>query len=48
MAMAVSSIFKAIGTLLPSRDTMPIAKAMSVAIGIPHPLDVTGSAELKA
>ena len=34
-ARAVKNIFKEAGTLLPSNDKIPIAKAISVAIGIP-------------
>lgn len=37
-AKAVRNTFKASGTLFPSRDRMPRAKAMSVAIGIPTPV----------
>jgi len=37
IAKAVKNIFSEVGTRLPKRDKMPIAKAMSVAIGIPAP-----------
>ena len=36
-ANAVKNIFKEVGTLLPNKDKIPKAKAMSVAIGIPAP-----------
>ena len=36
-ASAVRNIFKDEGTRLPKRDKIPIANAMSVAIGIPAP-----------
>ena len=36
-ATAVKNIFSDAGTRLPKRDRMPIAKAMSVAIGMPTP-----------
>ena len=37
MATAVRKIFSPSGTRLPSSDMMPSAKAMSVAMGMPHP-----------
>ena len=43
-AMANSSIFRAIGTREPSKDRMPRANAMSVAVGIAQPRSATGSA----
>ena len=36
-AKAVKNIFKEAGTLFPNKDKIPIAKAISVAIGIPAP-----------
>ncbi len=36
-ASAVKNTFREVGTLLPNKDKMPKAKAMSVAIGIPAP-----------
>ena len=36
-AKAVRNIFKEVSTLLPNKDKIPMAKAMSVAIGIPAP-----------
>ena len=37
IAKAVKNIFREFGTRLPKRDKTPMAKAMSVAIGIPAP-----------
>ena len=39
-AKAVKKIFKDVGTRLPKRDKIPIANAISVAIGIPAPFCV--------
>jgi hypothetical protein len=39
IASAVRKTFSAIGTRDPRRAMMPSAKAMSVAIGTPHPRD---------
>ena len=39
-ASAVRNIFKEVGTRFPKRDKTPIAKAISVAIGIPAPFCV--------
>ncbi|MNQ66200.1 hypothetical protein D3C85_806860 [compost metagenome] len=39
-ASAVRNIFSEMGTRLPNKDKIPIAKAMSVAIGIPAPFCV--------
>ena len=39
-ASAVKNIFKDVGTRFPNKDKIPIAKAMSVAIGIPAPFCV--------
>ena len=36
-ANAVRNIFNDVGTFLPNSESIPIAKAMSVAIGIPKP-----------
>lgn len=36
-ANAVKKTFNEVGTLLPNKDKIPNAKAMSVAIGIPAP-----------
>ena len=36
-AKAVKNIFSDKGTLFPNKDKIPIAKAISVAIGIPAP-----------
>ncbi|MNR29474.1 hypothetical protein D3C85_1468640 [compost metagenome] len=37
IAKAAKKIFKDAGTCLPSKATIANAKAISVAIGIPHP-----------
>ncbi len=37
MASAVKNIFRLAGTLLPNNEAIPREKAMSVAMGIPHP-----------
>ena len=39
-AKAVKNIFNEVGTRFPRSDKMPIAKAISVAIGIPAPFCV--------
>ena len=36
-ASAVRNTFRETGTLLPTVDMMAMAKAISVAIGMPHP-----------
>lgn len=36
-ARAIKKIFNDAGTLLPNSESMPTAKAISVAIGIPAP-----------
>ena len=36
-ANAVKNTFNEVGTLLPNKDKIPNAKAMSVAIGMPIP-----------
>ena len=41
IASAVRKTFSEIGTLSPSIESMHTAKAMSVAVGIPHPLAAT-------
>ncbi|MNQ90434.1 hypothetical protein D3C85_1057760 [compost metagenome] len=47
MAKAARKILSPEGTLLPKSDSIPRAKAMSVAIGIPQPLAVKGFCPLK-
>ena len=37
IASAVRKTFIETGTLFPSKESMPMAKAISVAIGIPNP-----------
>ena len=44
IARAARNIFSPVGTLSPKRDKTPNAKAMSVAIGTPHPCTVVTSA----
>ena len=41
MASAVRKTFSETGTRRPSIERMPMAKAMSVAVGIPQPLAAT-------
>lgn len=47
MANAVRNTFNAGGTLSPSKPMMAMAKAMSVAVGIPAPERVSGWLKLK-
>ena len=37
MANAIKNIFKLVGTLFPNKEAIPKEKAISVAVGIPHP-----------
>ena len=46
IASAVRKTFNDKGTLLPRRDKTPNEKAMSVAEGIAHPLNVSVSPKL--
>ena len=46
IANAVKNIFNASGMLFPNNPNTAIAKAMSVAIGIPAPLIVEGEFKL--
>ena len=47
MANAVRNTFNAGGTLSPSKPMMAMAKAMSVAVGMPAPERVSGWLKLK-
>ena len=47
IAKAVRNTFNAAGTLSPSKPMMAMAKAMSVAVGIPAPENVAGWLKLK-
>jgi hypothetical protein len=38
MAKAVRKILRAMGTRVPSKERMPSTKAISVAMGMPHPV----------
>ena len=48
IASAIRNIFKETGTLLPSSERIPSAKAISVAVGIAHPLSANSSCILNA
>ena len=52
MSSATASVLKntrtPLGTRLPRSAMMPSAKAMSVAVGTPHPCDVSGLPPLNA
>ena len=47
MASVSRKTFRGVEIRLPSRDSTPTAKAMSVAMGIPHPAEASPD-ELKA
>ena len=46
IAKAVKNTFKDNGTLDPNNDKMPIEKAISVADGIAHPVNVSGVSQI--
>jgi hypothetical protein len=48
IANAIKNIFKEIGILVPSKDKIPKANAISVAVGIAHPFIEKSSPLLNA